>query len=729
MRFLIAMMMSVLLALSCSSIADDAATNRPSIGLVLGGGGALGLSHVGVLKELERMRIPVDYIAGTSMGSIIAGLYASGMAPEEIEEFLKHLDWNDVLSDETPRRDLFFRRKYDDQKYLFEIGIGNGGIKLGAGMAAGQKFNNLMQYATLHAAGITNFDELPIPFRAIATDLESGKPYVIDHGNLGLAMRASMAVPGVFTPIEIDGKILVDGGVVNNLPVDVVKEMGADIIIAVDVGASADKVDLKKLRTLAGVLGRTYSIAQRPSQVEQFKRADIGIQPDLGGLSAAQFDKLSDFVPLGEKAAMAVSNQLSSLSVDDAEYQEFLATHRLAKPENVIIGDVTITGNERVATRVMQGRIRTKPGDAYDHAQVTQDLLRLYGIGEFERVLFTMTPGSNETSTLTYDALEKPWGPLYFKYGLNLRSDFENDTEWAMLLNLTRMSVNSLGAEWRNELQVGSTLALNSEFYQPLDASAIWFLAPNVQYASRMEDVYDGKDHIAEYDVTRFDGRLDFGVQLRQYAELRAGPIWGTGSTDVEIGNPDELEETDEDYAGWGFSFAVDRQDRTWFARKGYFAEVYGSFAREGMGGDRDFDRMVGQARTINSLGDHTLQASVMGGSSLNSDLPAYAEFGLGGMNFSGLADNQFRGDYLGIGSLTYRYRLVQLPVQLGRGVYTQARFDTGNVWAEKIDLDDLRYGGSFGLAIDSTMGPIYLGYGMADGGYDRFFFTLGTMF
>lgn len=719
----------VLLGIATASAQTAPEKGRPKIGLVLGGGGALGLSHIGVLKVLEEHRVPVDYIGGTSMGSIIAGLYACGMGPDEMQQFLESLDWNEVMNDATPRREQFFRRKLEDQRFIFEMGLNWGGPKMGTGMAAGQKFNNLMQLITLRASSITNFDRLPIPYRAVATDLQSGTPFVIDHGSVAAAMRASMAVPGVFTASEIDGHILVDGGIVNNLPVDVVKTMGADIIIAVDVGSDADQVDPESLKSLTGILGRTYTIAQRPEQMEMFKRADIGIQPVLAGLTAGDFGRVADFVPKGEKAARGKSAELAKLGVSAGEYAKFLAKQRVANPETVRVGEVTVTGNERVSERIIRGRIRSRPGAPFDAQQMQKDLMRVYGIGEFEQVLFRLKPNADGTSTLNYDVKEKSWGPTYFKYGLRLRSDFDKDADWAMLLNVTRMSINPLGAEWKNELQLGSTQDIFSEFYQPLDARGFLFLAPNIDYKSEIQDVYVDGEHVADYDVKRTEARLEVGLQLRSFAELRAGPLWGKAKASVETGSTD-LPELDEDYAGWTGSLVVDRQDRTLFAREGYYFATRGVFAREAMGGDRDFDKVTLNARKQHSFGDHTFTLGLQGGTSLDSDLPAYAQFTLGGpFGFAGLAEDQFRGSYLGVASLGHRYRLLQLPSQLGRGVYTIARFDTGNVWRDDVDTDDLRYGGALGLGADTAIGPIYLAYGRADGGFGRFYFSLGTAF
>ena len=702
---------------------------RPKVGLALGGGGALGFAHIGVLRALEEQRIPIDFIAGTSMGSIIAGFYASGMSPDEMQTFLEGLDWDEVMSDETPRRELYFRRKQDDQRYLFEMGLNFRGPKMGTGMAAGQKFNNLLQLATLRSAAITNFDRLPIPFRAVATDLQSGTAHVLDHGNLATAMRASMAVPGAFTAVELDGRILVDGGIVDNLPVDVVKAMGADVVIAVDVGSDADRVDPASLKSLGGILSRTYTIAQRPEQIEQFKRADIGIQPKLADLSASDFARVSEFIPQGEEAARGKAEELSRLSIGEEAYAEFRAKQRRAKPESIPVGEVAVTGNRRVSEGIVRGRIHSRAGEPFDERAMQLDLMRIYGIGEFEQVLFRLDPGAEGRRILRYDVKEKSWGPLYLALGLNLRSDFEQDAEWALLLNVTRRSLNALGAEWRNEIEFGSRQSVLSEFYQPLHAAGVLFLAPTVEYSSETEAVYEEDDHIADYDVTKAEARMDVGLQLRRYAELRAGPVWGTGKATVETGATN-LPTFDADYAGAKIGLIVDRQDRTLFAREGYYFETKGVFVRESMGGDVDFDKVEGIFRKFQSFGDHTVTLGLQAGSSLDSDMPVYAQFKLGGpFGFAGLAEGQFRGSYLGVASLGYSYRLLQLPAQLGKGIYAITRFDAGNVWADEFDADDLRYGGAIALGADLSIGPLYVAYGRADEGYDCFYFSLGTVF
>jgi NTE family protein len=704
---------------------------RPRIGLALGGGGALGLSHIGVLRVLEELRVPVDCIAGTSMGSIIAGLYAAGLSPDEIEAFLVRLNWEEVLRDETPRRELYFRRKQEDQRYLFEVGVGRTGLKLGTGMAAGQKLNNLLELATLRVAEIRDFDRLPIPFRAVATDLESGQARVLDGGRLATAMRASMAVPGVFTPVILDGKVLVDGGVVNNLPVDVVRALGADVVIAVDVGASADAFQPESLRTLAGILGRTYTIAQRPGQIEALRRAEVAIQPELTGFAATQFARVAEFIPPGAAAARRQAESLSRLAVDPATYAAFLARQR--RPERVAapVDRLEVAGNQRVDSGILRARIRAQAGQPYDDAVVAGDLRRLHGIGEFEQVLAQYDPQADGTHILRYVATEKPGGPTYLKVGLHLRTHFEEHSRWGMLLDLTRMSLNSRGGEWLAEAEVGSDPRVRSEWYQPLDRGGLTFFAPSVSWGDQTQDLFSGGQRVAEYGVeTRFL-RLDLGWQARDYAELRVGPYWGHGRARVRTGAA-ELPNEDEDLGGVRAQFTADRQDRTWFTRAGSYLNLEALFSRRSLGADRDYELFSGVARDTRSWGDHTVTFSLHGGRAETDDLPAYAEFTAGGpFSLRGFQEGELRGTSYAVGGLGYRYRLAALPAALGRGVYLTANLDYGNAWAEteEADLDTGWLGGALGVGADTAAGPLFLGYGRAEGDRQQLYLSLGTSF
>jgi NTE family protein len=724
---------AAVLALVCavSVHAADVPAHRPRVGLVLGGGGALGFAHVGVLKSLEAQRIPIDCIGGTSMGAIVAGLYAIGMSPEEIEAFLLGLDWWDVLSDSTPRQELEFRQKEEDVRYFgLELGLKRSGLALSTGFASGQKFNNLLEAMAQRVAGTEDFDALPIPYRAVATDVEKGEMVVLSSGRVATAMRASMAVPGVFTPVHRDGRVLVDGGIVNNIPVDVVKAMGAEAIIAVDVGAPSPEEQADRADTLSDVLGRTYAIMQRPKQEAQMAQAQVLLQPATWDYSASEFHRVSELIPVGAVAADAARDRLSTYAVSGDAYDAFLKQQRRPMPSPPEISTVAIDGCERVSPRVVEHRVFSKAGQALSLESVQRDLRRMYGLGEFQQIQFHTRPQADGRTELRYDVTEKPWGPTYLRLGLKMQSDFENDARWGILLNVTRRSINARGAEWRNEAEIGNRQRAVSEFYQPVDEWGFFFVAPAVEYDNRIENVYDGEDKVAEYDVTATQARMDVGIQLRHYAELRVGPVWGTAKAEVSTGSS-ELPEGEEDLSGIRVRLVSDRLDRSVFPRSGLRLEIDYTGMDEDLGGDRTYDRLFGYLRDFHSIGDHTIQAGLTGGSCLGTDLPGYDSFKLGGpLLFSGLSEGQRRGSYIGVATLGYRYRVMRLAPSLGQALYVVTRADFGNVWNDSDDVgDDLLLGGSAGLGLDTIAGPILLAYGYADDGSSCAYFSLGTSF
>jgi len=313
--------------------AQETAPHRPRIGLVLSGGGALGLAHIGVLKVLEELHVPVDCVAGTSMGAIVGGLYAAGYAPEEIERLAYELPWSKLIEDQPDRRHLPYRRKVDDQTYLtpIQLGLSGGRLRMPSGLIAGHRLGIELRLLTLRVLGSDDFDRLPLPFRAVAADIGNGEMVVLRRGELARAMRASMAVPGVFSPVELDGRLLVDGGVVDNLPVDQARAMGADIVIAVDVGTPM--AAKRRPDSIASILSRTTDMLTRVNVERMLPSVDLLIQPEVRTFGLLDFDQGREILPKGETAARARAVDLARLAVDDGEWQAFLRRHRRTTPQ------------------------------------------------------------------------------------------------------------------------------------------------------------------------------------------------------------------------------------------------------------------------------------------------------------------------------------------------------------------------------------------------------------
>jgi NTE family protein len=723
---------AALIAVSSAGWSGGLGSERPKIGLALGGGGALGLAHIGVLKVFEEERVPVDYIAGTSMGSIIAGFYASGMSPQEIEDALVAMDWWDIMADATPRRQLEWRRKEDTGKYLLNIELGLRGkrVLMPSGIAAGQKFNNVMQSLTLPVAGIDDFNKLNIPFRCVATDLDTSKAVILDHGNLGTAMRASMAVPGMFTPVRFEGKVLVDGGVVDNIPVDVARDMGAEVLIAVDVGSEGTNIVKQDWQSMAEILAKTYAILQRPKEVERMKIANLVIAPDLTGCSASEFHRTKELIDKGYEAADRMREQIRKYSVSPEAYKKFLERQRRARVQDITVSEVRVSGLKLVDERMVRARIETKPGESLDFKKVNADLNRVYGMGYFETVTYFLQ-STNDEHLLRYEAHEKPWGPGYVHFGLNLESDSANDATWSALLDYTRTPINRLGGEFRIDLQVGSKDMAYVELFQPLDYESRFILLPHVETSAELIGIYSNKSKIAEYDFSKTIGFLGAGIQFTRYGLAWVGYEGGHGEASTSTG-ASGLPGFDGGLGAIRCALQLDQLDDPVFARSGYMLNAQGRFARESLGEDADYDKASLNFRSFKSLGDHTLMFNFLAASALNSELPAYNPVLIGGASsYPGLSPYELRGQHGGVAGVGYRYRIAQLPPSVGKGVYVGVSGRGGNVWQEKedIDLEDLIYGGSVVAGLDTVLGPIYLGYAMAEEGRHEYYFSLGSQF
>ncbi|MEM8964745.1 MAG: patatin-like phospholipase family protein, partial [Acidobacteriota bacterium] len=515
--------------------------DRPKIGIAFSGGGALGCAHLGVLEVLEEMRVPIDYIAGTSMGSIVGGLYAAGLSTDEMRDALVSTDWSDAFRDKPAREDLSFRRKQEDQRYLLnlELGIGRGGLRVPSGLISGQKLFFLLRKFALPVSGIDDFDDLPIPFRAVATDIETGEVVVLEDGDLARAMRASMAIPGAFAAVDLDGRRLVDGGVVNNLPIDIVRAMGADIVIAIDLGTPIS--ERGEIQSFVQILGQTTSMITRSNVRRQLPDADLVLNPYVRDFGILEFESATAIIEKGVEEARAHVVDLEPYALDEASY----AAHRAARPTPpplpTTVDFIEYRGNERVDSRIIDAQLDVRPGDPLDLDTVAEDLGRVYGLGDFEAVEVSLATRATAEGEVEYgliiDIREKDWGPTYLHGGLSLTSDFEGEGfDFGLLVNVNRTRLNARGGEWRNDLLVGQRRRLVSELYQPLDFNGRFFVAPSIDILRDRVGLFEGGEEISKLDLESNILRLDVGYQAGRFGEFRLGLYRGTAEAAVDIG-------------------------------------------------------------------------------------------------------------------------------------------------------------------------------------------------
>ena len=709
--------------------AHEAASPRPRICLVLSGGGALGLAHVGVLRVLEELHVPIDCVAGTSMGAIVGGLYAAGYSPAELEELVRTLDWRSFVQDAPDRRHLPYRRKVDDQTYLahWELGVSRRGLTIPSGLVVGHRLGAVLRVLALRAGQPADFDHLALPFRAVATDSASGETVVMDRGDLGSALRASMAVPGLFSPVERDGRLLIDGGVVANLPVDAARAMGADVVIAVDLGRPLAGRD--RPSSVVGVLGQTVNLLSRREVERALAGVEVAIRPQVGEFRLLDFDAGPALVERGVAAAREQASALRGLAIDESAWQRHLERQRRTTPVYPI-QVVSIDPGPGLTRAAVARAVRTKPGRALDPRVLAADLDRLWELGEFESVDFALTEIEPGAWDVLLTGRRKSWGPNFLRTGVALFSDLEGTSGFNLLAALTRTRLDRLGGEVKVRAQIGETPILAAELYQPLGASQIPFAALGLQASEAKQQLPVGTESV-QYRVTQQSATLELGLAFGRWGELRAGVVHDRTTGHPTSRNAEDAARFGSTDAGYRATVVLDQVDRMNFPRQGVlaFAQLYD--ARAALGSDLEYRRFDFSVLAAGSIDRHTLLALVHGGSALGGSLPATRRLQLGGLfNLSGLPPGEVSGSYGGVATLLYMFRLGRLP-NFGDGLYAGASIEAGNLWERSADArwSDLRWSYSIAFGADTFLGPIYLAHGWAENGKDSFYLYLGRTF
>jgi NTE family protein len=694
-----------------------------------------------VLKVLEELKIPIDCIAGTSMGAIVGGLYASGMTARDIDATMRSLDWQEAFRDAPPRRDLAFRRKQDDRNFLVRLPLGlkHGHILLPKGFIQGQKLQETLRQLTLPFSNSTDFDLLPTPFRAVATDLETGDAVLMDKGDLAIAMRASMSAPGVFAPVELNGRLLVDGGLAENLPVNVARAMHADVLIVSDVSFPLQpRVALDSALSISNqmlaILVRKDSDRQRAS----LSPRDILIEPDLGSAVATDFSAPTAIIVRGEDAARESIARLSAYGVGEDAYREYLARRATREPGLPEIKFVRVDEQSKRYEKTIQAEMEPLVGKPLDLDQVGKRITELYGLGNFETLDYTLVDqgaGADQESGFEVRARRKSWGPNYLRFGLNLQDDFQGNSRYNAAARFVLTEINDLGAELLTDVQIGSDPKVVSEFYQPLDALRTWFVAPSVRIEARDLPNYTNNLEVADFRNREAEADIDFGRNLGNWGEIRAGVHRTNGATRVRFGDPALVEEQ-YNLGEYFFKFSYDRLDNIHFPRDGQTFSLQWDANRTNLGADMASDRVTADWLMARSRGRNTLLLWTSVGSTLDgqfkpTDVPEFYSLG-GFFNLSGLAPNSLTGPHYAMARAIY-FR------KIGRGgegffefpAYIGMSLELGNTWEHRGDMSvaSARKDASVFVAFDTFLGPVYLGSGYDQAGTAAFYLFLGRTF
>ncbi len=726
----------LLLTLLASAVADE--TSRPRIGLVLGGGGARGAAHIGVIQLLEEFRVPVDFVVGTSMGSIVAGLYAAGYPPDEMAEILQQADWSEILSDDPPRDQLWFRRRQDDRRFQVDLELGwrNGAPALPPGLILGRNIDAFLERLLLPVATVDDFDSLPIPFRCVAIDIADGSSVVFKNGSVTKAIRASISLPGIFAPVEHEGRILVDGGFVDNLPVNVAREMGADILIVVDVATPiADPTTRHSLVGIYDQVIRVLMDRNRKLSADSLNEGDIRIVPRLDGFGSLEFSHAAEAIEGGRVAARLHREALVALAVDETTWNKWLAKQRKPELEPATVRHLTIDAQTRFSERVIREHVQLRSGGALDPVSLAQTRTQLAGLGVFQRTEIDIeeVPGSDNVVDVVIRPVEKSWGPNYLRFGIGMSSDLQGGGEFDLGIQHTLMPINAYGGEWRNEVQFGTRTRLFSEFYQPVDPALRWFLAPSVEYQQDTLPFIVDRKKIAEVNIRAVDFGLAIGRNLGSWGEARIRYGWVTGKARPEVQFPGLLPSSiDIKQSRLTTSLLVDTLDKITFPRRGFVGNAVWEYAKEPLGGIGPKSVASAQLGSAMSFGALTIFPSIEGGMTLNRKSPLGSEFQLGGFQrLSGLQPQELSGNNMVLGVLRSYYQLSESASQFGLATYIGASLELGGVWQDRdqFNRDDLLFSGSVFVGADTFIGPAFLALGFTEGGDRAIYVFIGPTF
>jgi len=700
--------------------------------LVLSGGGARGIAHVGVLRVLERERVPVDCIVGTSMGAVVGSFYASGLTAAEIEEAVRTVDWTGVFRDASDRTDRPLRSRLQDRSFLIGAAIGyrEGQFGIPRSLVQGQRLGLVLRGFLLPAAGIDDFDALPTPFRAVATDLETGDLVVLAEGDLPTAVRASMAVPGVFPPIEVDGRLLSDGGTASNLPIGVARSLGATRIIAVDISAPLrERRELNSPLVITDQMLTAMMRKQTEAEIATLGAGDVFIAPELGSIGSADFQPAIDRgMDLGEEAAANVAGALRELAVPEAQFTQWQAQRRGALRQLGRIARIELDNRSPASDAVLRAYLSEHPDDAFDRETIERDIARLYGIGEFESIDYALHPaddGSGEV--LRVSVREKQWGQGSLRFGLRLEDDFNGSSDFDFGARLRATEVNGRGGEWQLDGQIGKNTRLAYEFLQPLDTARQWWVAPRAQFTGRNMPLFLNDLRAIELRRESLELGADLGRWIDDWGALSAG-VFRRGSHYTARTSSVPFDSRTEHTAGVRLDFLADTQDDSQFPRHGSYIQASLRHHGRMLGGD--FDTTVFELRgnlAIPVFEDDRLLLQSRWQYAEGNDLPADETAFLGGfLDLSGLAEDARFGRHLALGQAIY-YRSLATVFDRYR-IFAGGSIEAGNTWDldSQISLDSLLWGGSVFVASESPLGALYFGYGRAEAGEDSLYLFVG---
>jgi NTE family protein len=720
---------------------QDQPLNRQKIGLVLEGGGALGLAHIGVIQWLEEHRIPVSYIAGTSMGGLVGGVYSTGRSPAEVRELVSSIPWNTVLRGQVPFNNLTYRRKEDSYQYPGSIEFGlKKGLQFPEGFNSGQEVQFILDRVALPYSTMRSFNDLPIPFGCVATDLVTAKPYVFRSGSLSTALRSTMSLPGIFTPVHADGQIFADGGLLDNLPVDVAKQMGADIVLAVHL--ETEPMNPEASLSSFSVLGRSISVVIAANEMRSMEQADLLVSVPLDKFNTMDYTQADGIIKAGYDAAQAKAAMLTRLSVDEATWRQYLADRAARRRQTPVPQFVDVAGTDARSAKAIEKDFAGDVGKPVDPAKMQRRILDIQGDGRYASLGYKMEE-KNNASGLLVTADEKPYAPPIVRPQITLDGSQYNNVLFSMGGRVTFLNVGGYGTELRNDLVVGSEYGLRTEYYRPFRVGGDWFVAPQGLLDSNEFNAYTSNGRLGSiYRVRQAGGGVDLGYIMGRTGEIRVGYVSEYLRYSLQVGeNTEPTVSGRESYAR--FRYTLLRTDDPVIPTTGQIASFrtqwFDSYpSPSSLLTIAQFPLTEGKFTQFVPTGDRTTFVFTGGGgttyttSNTSIGLPV---FSLGGpTTFAAYGTNEVLTNQYFLGQIGVLRELKELPPLLGNKLYLQARFDIGRFQQVGNELGtpvQYRVPGDLaaGLLVNTIFGPVVVGGAAGDAGHHRFFFSLGRVF
>ena len=702
---------------------------RLTVGVALEGGGALGQAHIGVLKYFEEHHIPIDYLAGTSMGGLVGGLYATGKSSEQLTQLVKTADWDLLLGGETPYEDLSFRRKEDarDIPNSIEIGLKQGPT-LPPGLNTGQQVTLLIDRETLPYSSIKSFDDLPIPFRCVSTELVSGTAYVFKSGSLSDAMRATMSIPGVFAPVRRDNQIFVDGGMVDNLPTDVVRKMGADVVIGVHLQISP--ATAKEIQSAFGILGRSVALIIAETEIRGMEGADLMVKADVQKYSTLDYAKSNELIAIGYSAAQEKAALLKPFELDEAAWADYLKEKesrvrtKIGVPQFVRV--VGVEGDSRINMEKFLSPLAGKPVDT---KELDQLLTRLVGVGRYGSITYDLIEDHGKTGLLVR-VNEKSYAPPTLRPGFEINGTQPDNVTFTFASRITAMDVAGFRSEWRTDFSFGETYGLRSELYRPFQPFGKWFFTPIAGASRGAFYIYNHNNPKAVYRLDRAEGEFDVGYGISRFSEVRVGYEGGYADASLRLGTPD-FNSYSGNIAALHARYIIDHTNEPVIPTQGYYLQSNFYYYNQFPNARQAFPTLEINAQYFQQVFKRdSIFIIGSGGSTFgyhNTGVPQFFLGGVGRLTAYGL--NELLGNQYFLGRVGYLKKVFTLPPFVGWDVYVIGYGEVGKIYNDPLGAPKLSGDGAAGLLADTALGPMFIGGSVGDTGHSKWFFQLGRVF